>query len=56
LFDDEYRLEGTAASRGGQACAETGKEAQPIEVPILAPGAKIVGGRARSAARVARRV
>jgi len=44
LFDDEYRLEGTAASRGGEACAETGKEARPIEVPILASGAKIVAG------------
>jgi len=45
LFDDEYRLEGTAASRGGEKCAETGKEAQPIEVPILEPGAKIVAGQ-----------
>ena len=44
LFDDEYRLEGTAASRGGEKCAETGREAQPIEVPILAPGALIIRG------------
>jgi hypothetical protein len=44
LFDDEFRLEGTAASRGGETCATTGAESRPIEIPILAPGARIVAG------------
>jgi hypothetical protein len=44
LFDDEYRLAGTAASRGGGKCAEPGQAVQPIAVPILAPGARVVAG------------
>lgn len=44
LFDDEYRLAGTAASRGGGKCAEVGQTVQPIVVPILAPGARVVAG------------
>jgi hypothetical protein len=44
LFDDEFRLEGTAASRGGEKCAAPGPESQPIEIPILEPGARIVAG------------
>jgi hypothetical protein len=44
LFDDEFRLEGTAASRGGEPCATDGGEAGPIDVPILVPGARIVAG------------
>ena len=44
LFDDEFRLEGTAAARGGEKCSSSGAEAQPIEIPILAPGARIVAG------------
>jgi hypothetical protein len=44
LFDDEYRVAGTAASRGGEDCAEMGDPVPAIEVPILAPGARIVAG------------
>jgi hypothetical protein len=44
LFDDEFRLEGTAASRGGEKCAATGAGSRPIAIPILAPGARIVAG------------
>jgi hypothetical protein len=44
LFDDEFRLEGTAASRGGQPCTSDGTEPSAIDVPILVPGAKIVAG------------
>jgi len=44
LFDDEYRLAGTAASRGGGKCVEAGQAVQPIVVPILAPGARVVAG------------
>jgi len=44
LFDDEFRLEGTAASRGGQPCTSAGTEPTAIDVPILVPGAKIVAG------------
>ena len=44
VFDDEYRLEGTAASRGGEQCAAAGEPVKEIEVPILAPGARIVAG------------
>lgn len=43
LFDDEYRLSGTAASRGGEECADAGK-AGPIEVPILVPGSRVAAG------------
>ncbi len=45
LFDDEYRLAGTAASRGGEACGGAGKTVAPIDVPILAGGARIVAGK-----------
>jgi hypothetical protein len=44
MFDDEYRLSGTAASRGGETCSQAGAEIQPIEVPILAGGARLVAG------------
>jgi hypothetical protein len=44
LFDDEFRQEGTAAARGGEKCSSSAAEAQPIEIPILAPGARIVAG------------
>jgi hypothetical protein len=44
IFDDEYRLEGTAASRGGEKCAAEGEPIKPIEVPILAQGARVVAG------------
>lgn len=44
LFDDEYRLSGTAASRGGESCVEAGQPVPPIEVPILAPGARVIAG------------
>lgn len=44
LFDDEYRLSGTAASRGGEPCVESGKPVPQIEVPILVPGASVVAG------------
>ena len=45
LFDDEYRLAGTAASRGGETCGQGGATVQPIEVPILVPGAEVVAGK-----------
>ncbi len=35
VFDDEYRLAGTAASRSGEQCRSSA-DARPIEVPILA--------------------
>jgi hypothetical protein len=44
VFDDEYKLAGTAASRGGEQCAQDGVEIKPINVPILVPGARIVAG------------
>ena len=44
LFDDEYRLSGTAASRGGESCVAAGEPVPPIEVPILAPGARVIAG------------
>ena len=44
LFDDEYRLAGTAASRGGETCDDVGKTVAPIDVPILAGEARIVAG------------
>jgi hypothetical protein len=44
VFDDEYRLSGTAASRGGEDCGQGGRDVAPIDVPILAPGAKVVAG------------
>lgn len=42
LFDDDYRLAGTAASRGSDACAPG--EGSAIEVPILGSGASVVAG------------
>lgn len=45
LFDDEYRLAGTAASRGSDACAPADGPAVAIEVPILGSGASIVAGQ-----------
>lgn len=45
LFDDEYRLSGTAASRGGEPCVASGQSVAPIEVPILVPGgASVIAG------------
>lgn len=44
MLDDEYRLSGTAASRGGDSCGKDGAVVKPIEVPILAGGANIVAG------------
>jgi hypothetical protein len=44
LFDDEYKLAGTAASRGGEQCGKDGIAVKPIHVPILTPGARIVAG------------
>ncbi len=44
MLDDEYRLAGTAASRGGESCGKDGAVVKQIEVPILAGGANIVAG------------
>lgn len=44
LVDDEYRLAGTAASRGGEACGQDGQAVKPIAVPILLPGARVQAG------------
>lgn len=44
MLDDEYRLAGTAASRGGESCGKDGLAVKPIDVPILAGGANIVAG------------
>jgi hypothetical protein len=44
LFDDEHRLAGTAASRGGETCGGAGKTVEPIDAPILAGEARIVAG------------
>lgn len=44
IFDDEYKLAGTAASRGGESCGKDGVEIKPIQVPILVPGARVVAG------------
>jgi hypothetical protein len=44
LFDDEFRLSGTAASRGGDVCGQDGRAVGPIAVPILVPGASIKAG------------
>jgi len=43
LFDDDYRLAGTAASRGSDACAPG--DGPDIEVPILGSGASVVAGK-----------
>ena len=34
LLDDDYRIAGTAASRGGEKCEQTGEDVSPIDVPI----------------------
>jgi len=44
VFDDEYRHEGTAASRGDEQCTAEGQAIKAIDVPILVPGARIVAG------------
>jgi hypothetical protein len=44
LFDEEYRLDGTAASRGGEGCGHDGTAVPPIAVPLLVPGASLVAG------------
>jgi hypothetical protein len=44
VFDDEYRREGLAGSRGNEQCAAEGRQAAVIEVPILVPDAQIVAG------------
>jgi hypothetical protein len=43
LFDDEYRVAGTAASRGSKDCGESAR-AEAIVVPILAPGSRVAAG------------
>ncbi len=45
LFDDEFRMGGTAASRGGELCGQAGSDVKPIDVPILVPGARVVAGQ-----------
>ena len=45
LLDDDYRIAGTAASRGGEKCEQTGGEVSPIGVPILVPGARVNAGQ-----------
>ena len=44
VFDDEYRLAGTAASRGGEDCSKDGGAVRGIEVPILAGAPAIAAG------------
>jgi hypothetical protein len=44
VFDDEFRQEGLAASRGNEQCAAEGEIVPAIDVPILVPGARIVAG------------
>jgi hypothetical protein len=45
LLDDEHRLDGTAASRGGESCGKDGSAVPAISVPILVPEARIVAGQ-----------
>jgi hypothetical protein len=45
LLDDEHRLDGTAASRGGESCGKDGSAVPAISVPILVPAARIVAGQ-----------
>jgi len=45
LLDDDYRIAGTAASRGGEKCEQTGGAVNPIDVPILVPGARVIAGQ-----------
>jgi len=44
VFDDEYRLAGTAASRGGEDCHNKDGAVSPIEVPILAGAPALAAG------------
>lgn len=44
LVDDEYRLAGTAASRGGEGCGQDGQAVKAIAVPVLLPGARVQAG------------
>jgi hypothetical protein len=44
VFDDEFRQEALAGSRGGEQCAAEGEAVKAIEVPILVPDARIVAG------------
>ena len=44
VFDDEYRLAGTAASRSGEDCGGGGTEVRAIEVPLLAGEPAIAAG------------
>ena len=44
VFDDEYRLAGTAASRSGEDCGGGDVEVRAIEVPILAGAPAIAAG------------
>lgn len=45
LFDNQYRLSGTAASRGAGDCGDAGSEHDsPINIPMLASGANITAG------------
>jgi hypothetical protein len=45
LWDEEFRMGGTAASRGGEPCGQAGSDVTPIDVPILVPGARVVAGQ-----------
>jgi hypothetical protein len=45
LLDDDYRIAGTAASRGGEKCEQTDQDVSPIDVPILVPGARVIAGQ-----------
>ncbi|MCL4790715.1 MAG: hypothetical protein KJ040_01535, partial [Gammaproteobacteria bacterium] len=44
VFDDEYRLAGTAASRSGEDCGGSDTEVRAIEVPILTGAPAVVAG------------
>jgi hypothetical protein len=44
VFDDEFRLSGTAASRGGETCRADGSSVATVRVPILADSARIEAG------------
>ena len=45
LLDTEFRLEKTAAARGGGNCAGATEHVAPIQVPVLVPGARITSGK-----------
>ncbi len=44
VFDDEYRMAGTAASRSGEDCGAASGEVRPIVVPMLAGQPAIAAG------------